>query len=259
MGTGTPEGPEWSRLRRKWTIPTGPKSDGSAFPESGHVAKVKGTITLRAGIENRLVAVPETGPVRRERSLEKALEFLDRRCLARRPGNLARIVYLASFRDSQNGSYAHDALIAEFGRKLTSKAMARAHMDAFQAVLRAPLERNFEDFLSLLDSLTMPDELVVGTWRRHRVCRTMVPIEATSGEIEIFSLTMEYLFLLWEGRNRAHAPADRAFRRYLSPLMALTRKPFTRSSSVAKQTVLEPRDARERADSFRSGNPPTLA
>jgi len=226
MGTGTPEGREWGRLGRKWTIPTGPKSDGSSFPDSGHVAKVMGTITLRSGIENRLVAVPDAGPVRRERSLERALEFLDRRCLARRHGNLARIVYLASFRDSQNGSYAHDALIAEFGRKLTVKAMARAHMDAFHAFLCAPLERNFEDFLSLLDSLTVPAELVVGTWRRHRVCRTMVPIEATSAEIEIFSLTMEHLFVLWEGRNRAHQSADRLFRCCLFSLMALIRKQF---------------------------------
>src|SRR5260370_10796621 len=91
--------------------------------------------------------------------LQAAYEDLLRRSLSKVPGDLARVIYLASTRDYNTGTYHHEGLAARFRSEVAAKALDAAHRGIFYRIAACSLAE-------LLPELA----IYVNTSRQARSC-----------------------------------------------------------------------------------------
>jgi len=109
------------------------------------------------------------------------------------PTVYGRIVYLASLRDPNSGTYRHHGLSASFGREQSIRALQLNHARAFREWLRLSLSAKSSDLIEYLDSLTDPRAVVARHWLRSRSYLTCVPDAATRAERELYTVDLEAL------------------------------------------------------------------
>lgn len=113
----------------------------------------------------------------RDLDTQKAYEDLWQRTLSKIPGDLNRLIYLASTRDYNSGRYHHAGLEAHFGFEAVRRALETAHRELFWKLSRSCLK----DLVSELElymqcSGESPDELLV-TWRTLQPYRVAIPLD----------------------------------------------------------------------------------
>jgi hypothetical protein len=132
-------------------------------------------------------------PAKLERS---ALADLWKHTLSRIPTVSGRLVYLASLRDVNSGTYRHHGLIMAFGRDEGVRALRDSHQEAFQSWLRLSLLEKSEDLRGYLTALDEPQEHVVEHWLQSGVYRSYVPATAIEVETDLFCSDLETLLEL---------------------------------------------------------------
>jgi len=130
-----------------------------------------------------------------------ALADLWKHTLSRITTVSGRLVYLASLRDVNSGTYKHHGLMAAFGRDESVKALRQSHQEAFHAWLCLPLAGKSADLREYLLALDDPQEEVVEHWLQSGVYRSYVPGSAEEMEIDLFCRDLEMLLELL--RNEA--------------------------------------------------------
>ena len=130
-----------------------------------------------------------------------ALADLCKYTLARIPTISGRLVYLATLRDVNSGTYRHHGLIDAFGRDEAVKALRESHQAAFQGWLNMSLFEKNEDLRDYLMTLDDSHEDVVEHWLQSRVYRSYVPASAMKADTDLFCLELESLLEL--RRNEA--------------------------------------------------------
>ena len=73
-------------------------------------------------------------------NLFSASEDLAIRTLKHLPGALARLLYLVTLRD-KDGNYRHWGMAQVFGDEASMQAAREAHKEAFNEILRTPLQK----------------------------------------------------------------------------------------------------------------------
>jgi hypothetical protein len=112
-----------------------------------------------------------------------------------------QIIYLATLRDLNSGTYRHHGLIAAFGRDEAVKALRESHQAAFQQWLNLPLPEKNDDLRDYLRALEDPHEEIVTHWLQSGVYRGYVPASAIKAETDLFCRDLETLLELL--RNEA--------------------------------------------------------
>src|SRR5256885_16015203 len=84
--------------------------------------------------------MPENGS-----TMQQAYDDLQRRSLSKIPGDLARLIYLASTREYNTGRYHHDGLAARYREDAAEQALREAHRHVFQKVAACSLEELVEE------------------------------------------------------------------------------------------------------------------
>lgn len=79
--------------------------------------------------------------------IDAAVSELKQRTLASIPGEMARLVYLASTREYNSGRYLHAGLATMFSEPVAEAALAACHREVFEGLAAAP----FEDVLRELE------------------------------------------------------------------------------------------------------------
>ncbi|MCI0717744.1 MAG: hypothetical protein L0338_01945 [Acidobacteria bacterium] len=79
--------------------------------------------------------------------IDAAVSELKQRTLASIPGEMARLVYLASTREYNSGRYLHAGLATMFSEPVAEAALAACHREVFEGLAGAP----FEDVLRELE------------------------------------------------------------------------------------------------------------
>ena len=115
-----------------------------------------------------------------------------------------RLVYLATLRDVNSGTYRHHGLFTSFGREEAIRALRESHEEVFRSWLNLPLMEKNEDLRAYLISLDSPQEEVVEHWLQSGVYRSYVPEMAIEMETEFFCRDLETLlnFLKQEAIKR---------------------------------------------------------
>jgi hypothetical protein len=140
-----------------------------------------------------------------------ALADLCKNTLSRIPTVSGRLVYLATLRDVNSGTYRHHGLITTFGRDEAVRALRDSHRATFQSWLRLTLAEKNEDLRDYLMALDDPQEEVVEHWLQAGVYRSYVPAGAIEAETDLFCRDLEILLELLRNeavRRRPRSGAD---------------------------------------------------
>ncbi len=155
----------------------------------------------------------ETTPMPRFRPTAKlertALADLWKHTLSRIPTVSGRLVYLATLRDTNSGTYRHHGLITAFGRDEGTRALRESHQEAFRSWLNMPLAEKHEDLQAYLLSLDDPQNQVVDHWLQSGVYRSYVPASAVPVESDLFCRDLETLLEVFQ-REEALRPRPRS-------------------------------------------------
>jgi hypothetical protein len=130
-----------------------------------------------------------------------ALADLCKHTLSRVPTMCGRLIYLATLRDLNSGTYRHHGLITAFGRDEAVRALRESHNAAFQGWLQLTLAEKNEDLRDYLRALEEPQEEIVQHWLKSGIYRSYVPASAMKPETDLFCRDLETLLELL--RNEA--------------------------------------------------------
>jgi hypothetical protein len=140
-----------------------------------------------------------------------ALADLCKHTLSRIPTVSGRLIYLATLRDLNSGTYRHHGLISAFGRDEAVKALRESHQATFQGWLNLTMAEKNEDLRDYLRALDDPQEEIVQHWLKSGVYRGYVPASAMKAETDLFCRDLEMLLELMRNedlRRQSRSGAD---------------------------------------------------
>jgi hypothetical protein len=114
-----------------------------------------------------------------------------RHTLSQIPSLFGRIVYLASLRNSNTGSYEHHGLALVFGDEEADRTLRDSHEKAFAEWLVYGLEHQKADLDLYLSSLSASKRSLLAIWQRLMPYRNLVPASARAAEKTLYLSDLE--------------------------------------------------------------------
>jgi hypothetical protein len=148
--------------------------------------------------------------------VERAVDDVRRRTLARIPRHLDQMVYLASMRDYNTGLYYHDGLAATYTQEVACEALAECHREAFRQLLEGSLEELVEQLESYASSTHTNPRDFIATWKKLEPYRVTVPVETEPLSAELLFSNLKIALAILESRSDPRRGAQAASPR-LSP------------------------------------------
>ena len=129
-----------------------------------------------------------------------------RNTISQIPSVFGRLVYLASLRNPNNGSYEHHGLALVFGEDEANKALKNSHNAVFAEWLSFNLEQQKADLDLYISALFEDKRVVVETWTRLAPYRNLLPASARSVERRLYITDFTALLELLKGANGVAEP-----------------------------------------------------
>lgn len=118
--------------------------------------------------------------------VQQAYDDLVRRSLAGLPCELSRLIYLASTREYNTGSYHHEGLAFRFTPEVARKALEIAHRQVFYTLSAYSLEQLVDELDAYMRSSRLGGEELLRTWERLEPYRVAIPTEVNSMVARLF-------------------------------------------------------------------------
>ncbi len=141
----------------------------------------------------------------KRQDVEAAIEDVKNRTLAGLPGDLSRLICLASTRDYNTGKYYHEGLASNFSEEVAGEALAACHLAIFRRLTLSSLEdlvRHLENYV--LSSSARPTE-IIEAWEKLEPYRVTIPLECDPLSAEIFFSNVKIALAILRSR-RGHSP-----------------------------------------------------
>jgi hypothetical protein len=138
--------------------------------------------------------------------VQAAYDDLLQRSLSKLSGDLARLVYLASTRDYNSGTYHHEGLAARFRPDAASKALEIAHRQTFYRLSAYSLEELVRDMELYLNSSHESPADVLRTWQKLEPYRIAIPVEVNPAVARLFLSNVKLALAVWRLRQRQIQP-----------------------------------------------------
>jgi hypothetical protein len=129
-----------------------------------------------------------------------------RNTISQIPSVFGRLVYLASLRNPNNGSYEHHGLALVFGEDEANKALKNSHSAVFAEWLSFNLEQQKADLYLYISALFEDKRVVVETWIRLAPYRNLLPASARGVERRLYITDFTALLELLKGANGVAEP-----------------------------------------------------
>jgi hypothetical protein len=114
-----------------------------------------------------------------------------RNTLSQIPTTFGRLIYLASLRDQNTGTYQHHGLAQLFGPGETDETLRQSHTQTFSEWLCFNLEQQKDDLEGYLDELHEDKKTILTTWIRLSPYRNFVPVTAREVERNLFNTDLK--------------------------------------------------------------------
>ena len=134
--------------------------------------------------------------------VQAAYEDLLQRSLSKLPGDLARLVYLASTRDYNTGTYHHDGLADRFRQDAATKALEIAHRQVFYRLSAYSLEELVKELELYLNSSHESPAEVLRTWQKLEPYRVAIPVEVNPAVARLFLSNVKLALAVWRFRQK---------------------------------------------------------
>jgi hypothetical protein len=151
--------------------------------------------------------------------LQSAYEDLLQRTLAGIPCDLARLIYLASTRDYNTGTYHHEGLSVRHAPAEARDALKTAHREVFSRLATLNLENLVEELEQYVRISREQPTGLLRTWQQLEPYRVAVPLEADPALVRLFLSNIRLALEVLKHRRmqRQDLPSD------ASPLLSLGR------------------------------------
>ena len=122
------------------------------------------------------------------------------------PAVFGRLVYLASLRNPNNGSYEHHGLALVFGEEEADKALRNSHAAVFSEWLSFNLEQQKADLDLYISGLFEDKRVVIDTWIRLAPYRNLPPASVRGIERRLYISDFTALLELFKAADGVAAP-----------------------------------------------------
>jgi hypothetical protein len=133
--------------------------------------------------------------------VQAAYDDLLKRSLSKISCDLARLIYLASTRDYNTGSYHHDGLAARFRPEVAGKALEIAHRQIFYQLSGRSLEELVEQLQTYLDCSHESAADVLRIWQKLEPYRVAIPVEVNPAVARLFLSNIRLALAIWRFRQ----------------------------------------------------------
>jgi hypothetical protein len=134
--------------------------------------------------------------------VQAAYDDLLQRSLSKLPGDLARLVYLASTRDYNTGTYHHDGLADRYRLDAATKALEIAHRQIFYRLSAYSLEELVKELELYLNSSHESPVEVLRTWQKLEPYRVAIPVEVNPAVARLFLSNVKLALAVWRFRQK---------------------------------------------------------
>lgn len=136
---------------------------------------------------------------------QRAYDDLLQRSLSKIPGDLARLIYLASTRDYNTGTYHHEGLASRFHPEIAGRALETAHRQIFQQIAGRSLEELVKELEAYMNSSRQTREEVLHVWQKLEPYRVALPVDANPTVARLFVSNVRLAVAIL--RHHQQAPA----------------------------------------------------
>jgi len=116
--------------------------------------------------------------------------------LAGIPGDLCRLLHVATLRDMGTGRYRHEGLETIYSEPAVHQALGLCHQELFERILETSLEEQETDLRKCLEGLGASPGGVAARWQEHEFYRCLIPSGAPPYLRELFCSNLRVLLRL---------------------------------------------------------------
>ncbi len=142
----------------------------------------------------------------RFRQNQRLIEDFTRQTLAELPGDLARLLYVASLRDLGSGRYHHLGLELHYSEEAVQQALAFCHEQLFYRILEMPLEQLDLELRRCLGNLEGEFWEIASRWRELEPFRVAIPAGMPDYLRELFTSNLRVLLRALEASRAMWEP-----------------------------------------------------
>ena len=102
------------------------------------------------------------------------------------PGDLCRLLYVATLRDMGTGRYRHAGLETIYSEPAVHQALSVCHQELFERILETSLERQEVELRKCLEGLGGRTGEIARRWQEHEFYRVLIPSGVPSYLRELF-------------------------------------------------------------------------
>jgi hypothetical protein len=146
-----------------------------------------------------------------------AYEDLLRRTLSKISSDLARLIFLASTRDYNTGTYYHDGLASRFSSEKASQALELAHTEIFQQLAAYSLEAWVKEIEIYACTSRQSSATIIRTWQQLEPYRVAVPMRQNPTVIQLFVSNLRIALAISKHRQNPEVADPSAASRLRSP------------------------------------------
>lgn len=162
--------------------------------------------------ESRVGSDSQADPANSSREdLQSPIAHVAERILATLPNDLARLVYLASIRDNNTGTYLHPQLSRLFDVKIADQLLRLSHERVFRKILATSVRQCVAQMERYIQFSGVDQSQVIATWKSIQAYRATVPANADELSVKVFALNIDTALLVLQemlsrSSTESHAP-----------------------------------------------------
>ncbi|HKV27494.1 MAG TPA: hypothetical protein VJN90_04385 [Candidatus Acidoferrales bacterium] len=127
---------------------------------------------------------------------QRIIEDFASTTLAGIPGDLCRLLHIATLRDMATGRYHHAGLETLYSEPAVHQALGLCHQELFERILEAPLEQQEADLRKCLESFGSPTNHIAVRWQEHEFYKLLIPSGVPSYLRDLFCSNLSVLLRL---------------------------------------------------------------
>jgi hypothetical protein len=105
----------------------------------------------------------------------RVIEDFTLRTLGVIPGDISRLLHIATLRDLASGCYRHDGLAAIYSEPVVDQALRLCHEELFERILETSLEHQETEIRRCLQGLDGNSSEIAARWQEHEFYKFLIP------------------------------------------------------------------------------------
>jgi hypothetical protein len=136
-----------------------------------------------------------------ESKLDEAVRQTREHVLGSLPNDLIRLIYLASIRDYNSGSYLHSVLSRQYAVDVADQAFKICHQEVFARLLQTAVSNYVQQLNEYIRYSRSDRAVLITTWKSLQAYRSAIPSHAAVLSADLFSLNVKTALAILQAGN----------------------------------------------------------